>query len=57
LRLSARVVLSRHIKAEGGGYENTKRSRHIGIGDIETHTDRPRYFWGIGSRLGHPSKY
>ena len=29
----------------------------MGIGDIETHTDRPRYFWGIGSRLGHPSKY
>jgi hypothetical protein len=34
-----------------------KISRHIGIGNIETHTDRPRYFWGIGSRLGHPSKY
>ena len=32
-------------------------SRHMGIGDIETHTDRPRHFWGIGSRLGHPSKY
>ena len=43
--------------SEGGGYENMKISRHIGIGDIETHTDRPRYFWGIGSRLGHPSKY
>ena len=43
--------------SEGGGYENMKISRHIGIGDIETHTDRSRYFWGIGSRLGHPSKY
>jgi hypothetical protein len=34
-------------------------SRHVGIGDIETHTERPRYFWGIGigSRLGRPSKY
>ena len=30
---------------------------NMGVGDIETHTDRPRYFWGIGSRLGHPSKY
>jgi hypothetical protein len=29
--------------SEGGGYENMKISRHIGIGDIETHTDRPRY--------------
>ena len=43
--------------SEGEGYENMKISRHMGIGDIETHTDRPRYFWGIGSRLGHPSKY
>ena len=42
--------------SEGGGYENMKISRHMGIGDIETHTDRPRYFWGIGSRLGNPSK-
>ena len=33
-----------------------KISRHTGIGDIETHTDRPRCFWGIGSRLGRPSK-
>jgi hypothetical protein len=30
--------------------------RHMGIGDVKTHTDRPRCFWGIGSRLGHPSK-
>ena len=43
--------------SEGEGYENMKISRHMGIGDIETHTDRPRYFWGIKSRLGHPSKY
>ena len=43
--------------SEGEGYENMKMSRHMGIGDIETHTDCPRYFWGIGSRLGHPSKY
>ena len=27
-----------------------KISRHMGIGDIETHTGRPRHFWGIGSR-------
>jgi hypothetical protein len=37
--------------SEGEGYENMKISRHMGIGDIETHTGRPRYFWGIGSRL------
>ena len=42
---------------KGEGYENMKISRHMGIGDIETHPGRPRYFWGIGSRLGHPSKY
>ena len=30
---------------------------NMGVGDIETHADRPRCFWGIGSRLGHPSKY
>jgi hypothetical protein len=77
LLLSARVVLSRHIKVcvcmplgpnldshsvfnehpEGGGCKNMKTSRHIGIGDAETHTGRPRCFWDIGSRLGHPSKY
>ena len=43
--------------SEGEGYENMKISRHMGVGDIETHTDRPRHFWGIGSRLGHPSKH
>jgi hypothetical protein len=43
--------------SEGEGYENMKISRHMDIGDIETHTDCPRYFWGIGSRLGLPSKY
>ena len=43
--------------SEGEGYENMEISRHMGIGDIETHTDCPRYFWGIGSRLGYPSKY
>ena len=43
--------------SEGEGYENMEISRHMGIGDIETHTDHPRHFWGIGSRLGHPSKY
>ena len=37
--------------------KDMKISRHMGIGDIETHPGRPRYFWGIGSRLGHPSKY
>jgi hypothetical protein len=31
--------------------------RHVGIGDVETHPGRPRCFWGIGSRLGYPSKY
>jgi hypothetical protein len=31
--------------SEGEGHENMKISRHVGIGDIETHTDRPRYFW------------
>jgi hypothetical protein len=24
---------------------------------IETHPDRPRHLWGIGSKLGYPSKY
>ena len=24
-------------------------SRHMGIRDVETHTSRPRCFWGIGS--------
>ena len=37
--------------------ENMEISRDMGMGDIEAHTDRPRHFWGIGSRLGHPSKY
>ena len=43
--------------SEGEAYENMKILRHMGIGDIETHPGRPRHFWGIGSRLGHPSKY
>jgi hypothetical protein len=34
-----------------------KISRHTGIGDVETHTGRPRCFWGIGSRPGHHSKH
>ena len=38
--------------SEGEGYENMKISRHMGIGDIETHTDCPRCFWGIGSTVG-----
>ena len=37
--------------------ENMEISRNMGMGDIEAHTDRPRHFWGIVSRLGHPSKY
>jgi hypothetical protein len=37
--------------------KNVEMSRHMGVGDIETHTDRPRCFWGIGSRLGHPSNH
>jgi hypothetical protein len=38
--------------------KNTEISRYLYTGTGETHTDRPRYFWGIGSncRLGHPSK-
>jgi hypothetical protein len=43
--------------SEGEGYENMEISRHMGIGDVEIHTDRPWCFWGIGSRLGYPSKY
>ena len=37
--------------------ENMEISRDMGMGDIEAHTDRPRHFWGIGSRLGHPSNH
>jgi hypothetical protein len=38
------------------GCEDMKISRHMGVGDIERHTGRSWHFWGIGSRLGHPSK-
>ena len=38
----------RHIKNKEISYR---------IGDIERHTDRPRYFLGIGSRPGNPSQY
>jgi hypothetical protein len=43
--------------SEGEGYQNMEMSRHVGVGDTETHTGRPRCFWGIGSRLGNPSKH
>jgi hypothetical protein len=35
---------------------NVEISRNVGIGGIEARNDRPRRFWGIGSRLGlgHP---
>ena len=38
-------------------FRNIEISTDMATGDIETHSDRPRYLWGIGSRLGHPSKY
>jgi hypothetical protein len=51
--------------AKMGGYcisstseiSKCRRTWPLAIRCIETHSDRPRCLWGIGGRLGHPSKF
>jgi hypothetical protein len=47
-------VFGEYFGGEGSyGYStNMNIFWNMGVGDIETHTDRPRYFWGIGSTVG-----
>jgi hypothetical protein len=38
-------------------FRNIEISMNMATGGIEAHSNRPRHLRGIGSRLGHPSKY
>jgi hypothetical protein len=38
-------------------FRNIEMPTNMATGDVKTHSDRPRCLWGIGSRLGYPSKY
>ena len=44
-------VFTNILRAEDIKIKNMEILRHMGVGDIhniETHADRPRYFWTLG---------